>query len=365
MRRALFALLLFAAVLSGCSSPSVSEGNGKSAPASQSSADASSSVAAPPAQGAVNEAQLRWKSEAPVALRQALTLATDLPVMEFLMPALTGQDAVVLVGKPELSVPQAAFYVTETEALPLDIGPCGPRSIQRLSVEEGETWVMITEQQLGVSPPASYFFHLDKDGALTGFSLRDPESGQPLAVSAQAEEGRTRFSLVVSRLDGGCTRIEPADGMDNSYLWVTEAGSFLPTGRSVHHYPLVLENGSFYELGAVPLEEERFLQLFPEGSDWLARMLEHETRLVREDTLDSEYTFLYRGDGTVDVNLRYGDFDWGWQCCHLTLTPGQPLPEPGTPEGIFQPGRRMEAGCPAIARQPRLPDALAEPGGGQ
>lgn len=78
--------------------------------------------------------------------------------------------------------------------------------------------------------------------------------------------------------------------------------------------------------------------------------------------LDSEYTFLYRGDGTVDVNLRYGDFEWGWQCCHLTLNPGQPLPEPGTPEGRFQPGYRQQAACPAIARQPELPDALAEPG---
>lgn len=365
MRRALFALILFAAVLTGCSVPSASEENGQSVPASQSSADLPSSIAAPPAQGAVNEAQLRWKAQAPVALRQALTLATDLPVMEFLMPALNGQDAVVLAGKPELGAPQAAFYVTETEALPLDVGPCGPQTAQRLSLENGETWVMITEQQLGVLPPASYFFYLDDTGALTGFSLLDPENGRPLAVSAQEEEGRTRFSLVVSRLDGGCTRIEPADGMDNSYLWVTEAGSFLPSGRSVHHYPLVLENGSFYEPGAVPMEEEQFLQLFPEGKDWLARMLEHKTRLVREDTPDSEYTFLYRGDGTVDVNLRYGDFDWGWQCCHLTLTPGQPLPEPGTPEGTFQPGRRMEAGCPAIARQPRLPDSLAEAGEGQ
>lgn len=365
MRRALFALLLFAAVLSGCSAPSPSEENGQSAPASPPTADSAASGIFGPARGAVNEAQLRWKADAPVALRQSLTLATDLPVMEFLMPAMNGQDAVVLVGKPELGAPQAAFYVTEAKALPLDIGPCGPQTAQRLSLENGEIRVMITEQQLGVSPPASYFFHLDDAGKLNSFSLRDPESGQPLAVCAQAEEGGTRFSLEVTRLDGGYTRMESADELEDPSLWVTEAGSFLPTGRSVHRYPLVLENGSFYELGAIPLEEEQFLQLFPEGKDWLARMLEHETRLVREDPLDSEYTFLYRGDGTVDVNLRYGDFDWGWQCCHLTLTPGQPLPEPGTPEGIFQPGRRMEAGCPAIARQPRLPDALAESGGGQ
>lgn len=364
MRRSLCALLLLA-ILTGCARPAASQPTGAPAPSWQVSAGAPSSGSAPAAQGAVNEAQLRWKENASTALRQSLVLATDLQVMDYLLPALTEQDAVVLVGKPEQSVPQAAFYVTEEEALPLDIGPCGPQTLRRLPLEDGKTWVMITEQQLGVSPPASYFFHLDDSGALTGFSLRDPESGQPLAVSAQAEEGSTRFSLVVSRLDGGCTRIEPADGMDTSCLWVTEEGSFLPSGRSVHHYPLVLENGSFYELAAVPLEEEQFLQLFPEGKDWLDRMLEHETRLVREDTLDSEYTFLYRGDGTVDVNLRYGDFDWGWQCRHLTLTPGQPLPEPGTPEGTFQPGRRQQAACPAIARQPELPDSLAEPGGNQ
>ena len=361
MRRALCALMILA-VLTGCSAPAASGQAGQSAPASQSSADTSSASTAAPAQGAVNEAQLRWKENASTALRQSLVLATDLPVMDYLLPALNEQDAVVLVGKPEQSVPQAAFYVTEEEALPLDTGPCGPQTLRRLTLEDGQTWVMITEQQLGVSPPASYFFYLDDAGALTGFSLRDPESGQPLAVSAQTIEGSTRFSLEVTRLDGGCTRIEPADGMDNSYLWVTEEGSFLPSGRSVHHYPLVLENGSFYELAAVPLEDEQFLQLFPEGKDWLDRMLEHETRLVREDTLDSEYTFLYRGDGTVDVNLRYGHFEWGWQCCHLTLTPGQPLPEPGTPEGRFQPGYRQQAACPAIARQPELPDALAEPG---
>ena len=353
MRRIACALMILA-VLTGCAAPATSEQAGQAASASQSSAGTPSTSAAPPAQGAVNEAQLRWKANA----------STDLPVMDYLLPALTEQDAVVLVGKPEQSVPQAAFYVTEEEALPLDIGPCGPQTLRRILLEDGQTWVMITEQQLGVSPPASYFFYLDDTGTLTSFSLRDPESGQPLAVSAQTIEGSTRFSLEVTRLDGGCTRIEPADGMDNSYLWVTEEGSFLPSGRSVHHYPLVLENGSFYELGAVPLEEDQFLQLFPEGKDWLARMLQHETRLVREDTLDSEYTFLYRGDGTVDVNLRYGDFDWGWQCCHLTLTPGQPLPEPGTPEGTFQPGRRQQAACPAIARQPQLPDALAEPGEG-
>ena len=363
MRRIACALMILA-VLTGCAAPATSEQAGQAASASQSSAGTPSTSAAPPAQGAVNEAQLRWKANASTDLRQSLVLATDLPVMDYLLPALTAQDAVVLVGKPERSVPQAAFYVTEEEALPLDIGPCGPQTLRRILLEDGQTWVMITEQQLGVSPPASYFFYLDDTGALTSFSLRDPESGQPLAVSAQTIEGSTRFSLEVTRLDGGCTRIEPADGMDNSYLWVTEAGSFLPTGRSVHHYPLVLENGSFYELGAVPLEEEQFLQLFPEGKDWLARMLQHETRLVREDTLDSEYTFLYRGDGTVDVNLRYGDFDWGWQCCHLTLTPGQPLPEPGTPEGTFQPGRRQQAACPAIARQPQLPDSLAKTGEG-
>lgn len=363
MRRIACALMILA-VLTGCAAPATSEQAGQAASASQSSAGTPSTSTAPPAQGAVNEAQLRWKANASTDLRQSLVLATDLPVMDYLLPALTEQDAVVLVGKPEQSVPQAAFYVTEEEALPLDIGPCGPQTLRRILLEDGQTWVMITEQQLGVSPPASYFFYLDDTGALTSFSLRDPESGQPLAVSAQTIEGSTRFSLEVTRLDGGCTRIEPADGMDNSYLWVTEEGSFLPSGRSVHHYPLVLENGSFYELGAVPLEEDQFLQLFPEGKDWLARMLQHETRLVREDTLDSEYTFLYRGDGTVDVNLRYGDFEWGWQCCHLTLTPGQPLPEPGTPEGTFQPGRRQQAACPAIARQPQLPDALAEPGEG-
>ncbi len=363
MRRIACALMILA-VLNGCAAPATSEQAGQAASASQSSAGTPSTSAAPPAQGAVNEAQLRWKANASTDLRQSLVLATDLPVMDYLLPALTEQDAVVLVGKPEQSVPQAAFYVTEEEALPLDIGPCGPQTLRRILLEDGQTWVMITEQQLGVSPPASYFFYLDDTGALTSFSLRDPESGQPLAVSAQTIEGSTRFSLEVTRLDGGCTRIEPADGMDNSYLWVTEEGSFLPSGRSVHHYPLVLENGSFYELGAVPLEEDQFLQLFPEGKDWLARMLQHETRLVREDTLDSEYTFLYRGDGTVDVNLRYGDFDWGWQCCHLTLTPGQPLPEPGTPEGTFQPGRRQQAACPAIARQPQLPDSLAKTGEG-
>lgn len=363
MRRIACALMILA-VLTGCAAPATSEQAGQAASASQSSAGTPSTNAAPPAQGAVNEAQLRWKANASTDLRQSLVLATDLPVMDYLLPALTEQDAVVLVGKPEQSVPQAAFYVTEEEALPLDIGPCGPQTLRRILLEDGQTWVMITEQQLGVSPPASYFFYLDDTGALTSFSLRDPESGQPLAVSAQTIEGSTRFSLEVTRLDGGCTRIEPADGMDNSYLWVTEEGSFLPSGRSVHHYPLVLENGSFYELGAVPLEEDQFLQLFPEGKDWLARMLQHETRLVREDTLDSEYTFLYRGDGTVDVNLRYGDFDWGWQCCHLTLTPGQPLPEPGTPEGTFQPGRRQQAACPAIARQPQLPDSLAKTGEG-
>lgn len=363
MRRIACALMILA-VLTGCAAPATSEQAGQAASASQSSAGTPSTSAAPPAQGAVNEAQLRWKANASTDLRQSLVLATDLPVMDYLLPALTEQDAVVLVGKPEQSVPQAAFYVTEEEALPLDIGPCGPQTLRRILLEDGQTWVMITEQQLGVSPPASYFFYLDDTGALTSFSLRDPESGQPLAVSAQTIEGSTRFSLEITRLDGGCTRIEPADGMDNSYLWVTEEGSFLPTGRSVHHYPLVLENGSFYELGAVPLEEDQFLQLFPEGKDWLARMLEHETRLVREDTLDSEYTFLYRGDGTVDVNLRYGDFEWGWQCCHLTLTPGQPLPEPGPPEGTFQPGRRQQAACPAIARQPQLPDSLAKTGEG-
>lgn len=363
MRRIACALMILA-VLTGCAAPATSEQAGQAASASQSSAGTPSTSAAPPAQGAVNEAQLRWKANASTDLRQSLVLATDLPVMDYLLPALTEQDAVVLVGKPEQSVPQAAFYVTEEEALPLDIGPCGPQTLRRILLEDGQTWVMITEQQLGVSPPASYFFYLDDTGALTSFSLRDPESDQPLAVSAQTIEGSTRFSLEVTRLDGGCTRIEPADGMDNSYLWVTEEGSFLPSGRSVHHYPLVLENGSFYELGAVPLEEEQFLQLFPEGKDWLARMLQHETRLVREDTLDSEYTFLYRGDGTVDVNLRYGDFEWGWQCCHLTLTPGQPLPEPGTPEGTFQPGRRQQVACPAIARQPQLPDSLAKTGEG-
>lgn len=363
MRRIACALMILA-VLTGCARPAASEQAGQAASASQSSASIPPASTAAPAQGAVNEAQLRWKANASTGLRQSLVLATDLPVMDYLLPALNEQDAVVLVGKPEQSVPQAAFYVTEEEALPLDTGPCGPQTLRRLTLEDGQTWVMITEQQLGVSPPASYFFYLDDTGVLTSFSLRDPESGQPLAVSAQTIEGRTRFSLEVTRLDGGYTRIESADVVGDPQLWVTEAGSFLPSGRSVHHYPLVLENGSFYELGAVPLEEEQFLQLFPEGKDWLERMLEHQTRLVREDTLDSEYTFLYRGDGTVDVNLRYGDFDWGWHCCHITLTPGQPLPEPGTPEGRFQPGRRQEAACPAIARQPQLPDALAEPGEG-
>ena len=33
---------------------------------------------------------------------------------------MNGQDAVVLVGKPELGAPHAAFYVTEAETLPLD-----------------------------------------------------------------------------------------------------------------------------------------------------------------------------------------------------------------------------------------------------
>ena len=194
MRRIACALMILA-VLTGCAAPATSEQAGQAASASQSSAGTPSTSAAPPAQGAVNEAQLRWKANASTDLRQSLVLATDLPVMDYLLPALTEQDAVVLVGKPEQSVPQAAFYVTEEEALPLDIGPCGPQTLRRILLEDGQTWVMITEQQLGVSPPASYFFYLDDTGALTSFSLRDPESGQPLAVSAQTIEGSTRFSL--------------------------------------------------------------------------------------------------------------------------------------------------------------------------
>ena len=129
----------------------------------------------------------------------------------------------------------------------------------------------------------------------------------------------------------------------------------------------VVEEGSDYH--AMGFSVGDTLTISPENEDWEDTFARNELKVVGVVSTSAYFSIEREsasvGDGTVDVNLRYGDFDWGWQCCHLTLTPGQPLPEPGTPEGIFQPGRRMEAGCPAIARQPRLPDALAESGGGQ
>lgn len=79
--------------------------------------------------------------------------------------------------------------------------------------------------------------------------------------------------------------------------------------------------------------------------------------------LDSEYTFLYRGDGTVDVNLRYGDFDWGWQCCHLTLTPASPFPNraprraSSSRAAVWKPVARPSPGSPGC------PTPLPNPAG--